>query len=69
MVFIWLRSPRTTNEKRDAAASEADGIKVRAKRTHRRLPDVYDDIFITESKSWKRAKRRKQWQHKKCDIM
>lgn len=59
----WLRHPKTTNEKRQCYDDDtAEFVKIRAKRKARRLPDVYDDQFVVESKTWKRAKRKRQWQ-------
>lgn len=51
-----LRHPRTTQEAR------AEDEYTRAKRSRRRLPNAYDDIFPSQEKSWKRkSKRRKSW--------
>lgn len=60
--FSNLRLPRTTNEKRAAVAFDDDFVGPRAKRAAHNLPDVYDDKFVSESKTWKRAKRKRQWQ-------
>lgn len=51
----WLRRPRTTQERRRYAADAADygETLLRRRRSNGRLPNVYDDIFPTHSRSWK----------------
>jgi hypothetical protein len=50
-----LRHPRTFGELRDSQ----DGFN-RAKRGKRRLPTVYDDIFVDrQDRNWKRFRKTK----------
>ena len=39
----YLRHPKTQNERRQADALVADGLKPRPKRNVKRLPSYYDD--------------------------
>jgi len=55
----WLRFPRTTQEKRAYYGSEE---YVRPKRRPRRLADAWDDIPVSHTKSWKKA-RKTQYRH------
>lgn len=59
------RRPKTTQERRIAYAHDYDddlkfyGVKVRAKRNFRNLPDVYDDLVRSNEsqKNWKRYRK------------
>lgn len=58
----WLKLPKTKNELMAVEASEASGVKVRAKRNIAHLPNAWDDIPVHVDKSWKsKTKLRKQW--------
>ena len=57
-----IRRPRTTQERR-MWYKYKDIVKIRGKRRQRRLPEHWDDKFITSLhyKGWKREKNKKQW--------
>ena len=62
----FLRYPKTTQEKRWADAWKDQGVKARARRNRRNLPDAWDDICRSDCshRSWKRH-RRYQWKEKR----
>ena len=55
----YFRHPKTTNERR-ASFEAADGVKIRAKRRGRNLPNDWDDKPARRQRSWKRH-RRTRW--------
>ena len=60
----YFRAPKTTAERRAAIRAKEDGVRVRAKRNHKNLPNAWDDIRIIRSNphSWKdNSKRRHQY--------
>lgn len=63
-----IRNPRTFAEMKANCIldpdAEALGIKVRAKRRPRNLPEAWDDVYRTGEKSWK-AHRHTQY---KCAV-
>ncbi len=54
--MLAFRSPRTTNEQRQADGHHRDGLAVRPKRRAANLPDAWDDVprATTADHSWKR---------------
>lgn len=62
--FYNYRRMRTTQELRLIAATECedDAPKIRAKRRYASLSSCGDDVCGTLQRSWKVAKKRKQWQ-------
>lgn len=69
---MFLRHPRTTNEKRqvlspeDKAWLKENGYRVKERRRRKYLPTVYDDIFVDIPRCWKdRTKQDAQWKSKR----
>lgn len=59
----FIRRPKTYGEiKSSIVVDEEFEIPLRAKRRPHNLPSSWDDQFVHESKSWKRARLKKQWQ-------
>ncbi len=57
-----LRHMRTTQERRKACAAEqmaraAEEPAPRARRTHRTLPQLWDDIFRKTWRTWKKYRK------------
>lgn len=58
-----FRHPKTTNERRQSQTSgnflEYDEykIRIRPKRNHKNLPDVYDDILSSWTCNWKKYRK------------
>ena len=59
----YWRHPKTTQERRINSSYLLEGGKVRGRRKPNRLPNLYDDQYVSNlgTKSWKRTKKRKQW--------
>lgn len=56
--YRWLRHPRTTQERRLHSDPELRPY-IRGKRSWKRLPNAWDDIFIPfrENESWKKLRK------------
>jgi hypothetical protein len=54
---MHMRSPRTTQEKRQYFSALDQGYKPRAQRNPRNLPDAWDDISIKPTDWWERKGR------------
>ena len=58
-----MKAPKTANEMRAVEACESYGLRVRAKRNRRNLPNRYNDVNAGDlGASWKARKRRAQWE-------
>lgn len=61
----WMRSPKTTNEKRRVGrrGRSVEGVRVRAKRSMKNLADAWDDLVLIHQRSWKtKGKYKHQWE-------
>ncbi|HCW06988.1 MAG TPA: hypothetical protein DGG95_06450 [Cytophagales bacterium] len=56
----YYRHMKTTQERRWSFAAKVDGVPWRARRNARNLPNPWDDICRTVTKSWKKH-RKTQW--------
>lgn len=64
--MAYHRRPQTTNERRACEEARAQGVKVRAARNERNLPNSYDDLgrHPYTHRSWKKYRGR-QWKGRK----
>ena len=55
MRILYFRNPKTTQERRDAAA--LDSVAVRPSRNPANLPNAWDDIPKSVHRTWKRYRK------------
>lgn len=58
--YNWYRAPKTTQERRMGCIVEHQPFFRKARNTSN-IPDAYDDISRTVTRSWKQKRIKKQW--------